>query len=613
MKNFFFTFAFFAFNIAVSQHLVKYNESSILRDTLKSYLSKVKIKNDNNIKDFILKNPQYTNASNIQFIEDSKPFFYGVDNANSVITLRANLLYSSSLQGFNASGLGFTVGIWDGDKIRSSHQEFGGRVLTFDNVGISTHATHVAGTILASGVNPTRKGFAYQASAQSYDFNNDFVEMDMFASNGFLVSNHSYGLVAGNLSNYVFGNYNTQARDLDLMLNAYPYYSVVKSAGNDRSTNSLNQVALKGGYDLLTGMSCSKNGLTVGAVESVLNYTSPDSVLMSSFSNYGPTDDGRIKPDIVAQGVNVYSCSSTSDTSYISLQGTSMSAPAITGLILLLQDVYNDFNPNNYLKSASIRGLICHSAREAGFLPGPDYEYGFGLADGFSAANIIKNNGVTSLLNEKNLINNDVFNLTFSIGQLQDVNATICWNDPAGLTNGSSMDNRTPRLVNNLDLKIIKDGVTYFPWKLDPNNPIEGATNNSDNNVDNIERVEIFNAQPGIYTIQVNHKGTLQGGSQDYTLIASSTNGITLNNSDFVVDNDFFVYPTPTKEEIRYSNIHNVLVSSISITDISGKQVLFLDQNAITNSINVSNLQSGVYFIKFVSEGKSIVKKFIKE
>jgi hypothetical protein len=59
-------------------------------------------------------------------------------------------------------------------------------------------------------------------------------------------------------------------------------------------------VAAKGGFDMLTGSSVSKNVLVVAAVNAVATYNGPSSVVMSSFSNYG-TDDGRIKPDISAK------------------------------------------------------------------------------------------------------------------------------------------------------------------------------------------------------------------------------------------------------------------------------------------------------------------------
>ena len=91
-------------------------------------------------------------------------------------------------------------------------------------------------------------------------------------------------------------------------------------------------------------MSNSKNGITSAAVEGVSNYTGPGDVVMSTFSNWGPTDDGRIKPDISSQGVDVSSTSNGSNTAYSNSNGTSMSAPAITGLLMLLQQHHNNIN-----------------------------------------------------------------------------------------------------------------------------------------------------------------------------------------------------------------------------------------------------------------------------
>lgn len=529
--------------------------------------------------------------------------------------MRANSMYPGGTLGLNVTGANMIVGVWDGGKVRDTHVEYAGRIIFGDGAStLSPHGTHVTGTIIAQGVSASRKGIAYQATAKTYEWTNDINEMIGFAAEGFLVSNHSYGNIAANLQTYYFGNYNTQSMEIDNVMNTYPYYQVVKSAGNDRSTNTLSQVQNKGGYDLLSGVSTAKNVLTIAAVEQVSSYSGPDSVVMSSFSNFGPTDDGRIKPDISAKGVDVSSTNSTSNTAYTDLSGTSMASPGITGLIALLQKHYNNLNADTYMKSATVRGLLCQSAREAGLNLGPDYEFGWGLADGYNAAQIITNKGITSILDERNLINSSSYTVSFSINSTQNINVAIAWTDPTGNANiANDEDNRTPRLKNNLDLKVLKDGVTYYPWKLDPDSPTSAATNNSDNDVDNIERVEIFNATPGNYTIQVTHKGSLQGGSQDYTLIASTTNGLTLNNSGFVADNNFFVYPSPADDTISFSNPNNYEVASISIADVSGKQVMYLAKNAISDTIDVSNLQAGVYFVTFTSDNFSTVKKFVKK
>ncbi|HPW98766.1 MAG TPA: S8/S53 family peptidase, partial [Flavobacterium sp.] len=376
---------------------------------------------------------------------------------------------------------------------------------------------------------------------------------------------------------------------------------------------TIEQVGNKGGYDLLTGKSNSKNAIVVAAVYEVDNYIDATSVEMSSFSNYGPTDDGRIKPDISAKGVGVSSCTSISNNSYDTYQGTSMATPAISGMILMLQKHYNNLNPSTFMRASTVRGLICHSAKEAGYEPGPDYEYGWGLADAEAAANIITNKNTSTILQENTLINNQVFTKLITLDTAQKLTATICWTDPTGSSNGAAEDNRTPRLRNNLDLKILKNGSVYYPWKLDVEEPYTGATNFADNDVDNIEKVEIENAQPGVYTIQVSHKATLTGGSQVFSLIANGSTGINLNTSNYDFDKNVFIYPNPTTNTLNYSINDAISIDSIRINDVSGKAINNFKADLNHNNIDVSNLSSGIYFVTFVSEQSSVTKKFVKQ
>src|SRR5690606_10391855 len=59
-----------------------------------------------------------------------------------------------------------------------------------------------------------------------------------------------------------------------------------------------------GGYDTLPPTAVAKNILTVGACYDIPGgYSSPDDVVIAPFSAFGPTDDGRIKPEIVAAGI----------------------------------------------------------------------------------------------------------------------------------------------------------------------------------------------------------------------------------------------------------------------------------------------------------------------
>src|SRR5690606_24718517 len=112
-------------------------------------------------------------------------------------------------------------------------------------------------------------------------------------------------------TNYGIGT----SRDLDLILNAAPYYISVWAAGNDRNLSPSQGGPLNnsfGGRDLLVNEGTAKNNIVVAAINGIQNYSSPSSVVMSNFSNWGPTDDFRVKPDISAKGVAVYSTSDSS-------------------------------------------------------------------------------------------------------------------------------------------------------------------------------------------------------------------------------------------------------------------------------------------------------------
>jgi serine protease AprX len=547
--------------------------------------------------------------------EDGTPIFFTIFNQGSSLSIGTNRMYPGGTLGISVTGQGMLAGVWDGGKIRDTHQEFSGNKIILGDLAtsLSSHGTHVTGTVIATGVSPIRKGIAYQAQAKTYDWNSDYDEMLAFGNEGYLVSNHSYGYNTTSLSTAKFGAYDVSSIEIDNVSNAFPFYQVVIAAGNDRNSTTLSQVNLKGGYDLLTGKCTSKNAIVVAGVEEVPSYVDSSSVIMSTFSNYGPTDDGRIKPDISAKGVDVSSCTSIGNSTYSSFNGTSMASPSIAGLVLMLQKHYNNLYPLTYMRASTVRGLICHSAKEAGLNPGPDYEFGWGLANAELAANIITNRNVSSVLEENTLNINETFTKQISISSVQKLSATICWTDPNGQTNVTGdIDNRTPRLKNNLDLKILKDDTIYYPWKLYVEDPTAPAINTEENDVDNVEKVEIPNAQPGVYTIQVTHKGTLTGGSQVFSLIANATNGLNLNTSDYEFDNSIFVYPNPATTILYYQVKNDITIDTVSVTDISGKQI-FKASNTIYNAIDISNLSSGVYFVTFTSESNSITKKFIKE
>jgi hypothetical protein len=525
------------------------------------------------------------------------------DNVISAATTNTNAVQPGGSLGLNLSGsssfLNGKLAIWDGGWVYSGHQEFAGKTITLKgNSSTIDHATHVAGTMLAKGVYPPAKGMAFNAATlTSYSFDNDVSDMSAEAS-GLLLSNHSYGDEAGwvfdDLYNrwewfglpgdsvdYTFGFYAERTQQWDQIAYNAPYYLIVESAGNARGStgpavgqdyygykSATNQtfvdkgarpanISSNDGYDCISTTGNAKNILTIGAINPLPNGPANSGSISSAyFSSWGPTDDGRVKPDLVANGVNVLSCGAGSSTSYITLSGTSQASPNVTGSLYLLQEYYAQKNGGKFMRAATLKGLACHTAFDAGN-PGPDYIYGWGLLNTKTAAQAITNNGTTSLINEK----------TLSQGQTQTYNvvasgngplvATISWTDPPGDTTATGVINdRTPKLINDLDIRVSDGTTTFLPWVLDPGHPSFSATK-GDNFRDNIEQVYIAGAVPGrSYTITVSHKGTLRSGSQDYSVIVTGIGGAAYCASG----------PLSTAD----SRINNVTLSNLNNTPPAG-------------------------------------------
>ncbi|NHM07916.1 S8 family serine peptidase [Flavobacterium sp. CYK-4] len=454
----------------------------------------------------------------IRLDEANNPIYFTTDNAGAAITTRANKLNSGGSLGLSLDGQNMTIGIWDGGKVRDTHNLLVGRVTFGDGANVlSAHATHVSGTMMGNATaNAAAKGMASEASLRAYDWDNDVYEVTNAAANGLLISNHSYGYDPDNVSLANWGRYDSDARAFDNVMFNAPYYQFVNSAGNSRN-GGYNQD--KQGYDLLAGKSVSKNAIIVAAVSQVNNYISPSSVSMSGFSSWGPTDDGRIKPDICGKGVNVRSSTSNSNNSYGTMSGTSMASPNVAGTLLLLQQHHKNVR-GGFMRAATLRGLAIHTADEAGTDNGPDYRFGWGLLNAERAANLITNEGSQAYIQENTLLQGKSY--SFDIQPLnpnQSIMATICWTDPAGQIISGAIDLATPNLVNDLDIRITKNNQTFYPWKLDPSD-VEAAATQADNKVDNVEKIDLPNAV-GNYTVTVSHKGNLTNTLQNYSLIIS--------------------------------------------------------------------------------------------
>jgi hypothetical protein len=488
--------------------------------------------------------------------KNGKPQYYKTfNNSDAAVSTRTNFLNSSSFYGYNLDGQNMTVHVWDGGLARPGHVEYDGtggnnRFTVGDTSNdLNFHGAHVTGTIINSGVDSSAKGMAPQANAFGYDWNSDLSEATNAASNGMLLSNHSYGYRSDLIDDSWFGNYIQDSKDWDELMYNAPYYLMVVAAGNDGNDSSSNGNPLNGNsqFDKLSGHATSKNNLVIAnGQDANISFTGElISVSRNSSSSEGPTDDFRIKPDLMGNGTGLLSTVASSDVAYSVLTGTSMASPNVCGSLLLLQQYYNQEN-GDFMKSSTLKGLALHTADDVD-IAGPDATTGWGLMNSKFAAETITKNNKESLILEDQLLDGETFTTKIKSDGINPLVISISWTDKEGFYNSafSIPNNTAPKLINDLDIRITKDTDTYHPWKL---TGLDTNTNSigTDNNVDPYERVDITGAS-GIYTITISHKGTLVDGLQNFSLIATGldvapdfvNNGLTPDlNSTYTTDSN---------------------------------------------------------------------------
>ena len=304
------------------------------------------------------------------FVE-GQPVWTMSDSLTQAVSIATADVWPGGAAGFSLTGTDSTIGVWEAGGIpRLTHQEFQSRVSVADGTtNVDSHATAVASVLNAAGLytieypagvtNPqAAKGMLYAAPAVANNKDNDYSEMaSEAATNSLRVSNHSYSDQSGwrwigvwgwfgdtNVSQTVdwkFGAYTSEPYSIDTTVYTAATYLPIWTPGNSGGegppaqptnhyyfppgsqtgylvtgvTRSIDGDA--GGYDSIHPQGCAKNVLTVGNVSNlVAGYTGPASVRVGPFSPFGPTDDGRLKPDIVAPGTDIIMADSPSDAAF---------------------------------------------------------------------------------------------------------------------------------------------------------------------------------------------------------------------------------------------------------------------------------------------------------
>lgn len=330
----------------------------------------------------------------------------------------------------------------------------------------------------------------------------------------------------------------------------------------------------EGGFDSLDAPGTAKNVLTVAACEDVFHIVNGNELVFgfgpganavaADFSGAGPTDDGRIKPDLAAVGVQngalrtflgqtsggnpvgLLTPDGSGDDQYIGgWAGTSAATPAVTGgLALLLQrraQLYPGLTEADALLNSTLKAIAIDTVEDVG-AEGPDYRFGHGIFNALSAVRRLEEDeavGRGALIKEFSLDPTASVSWVVTSDGSVPLTVTAAWSDPPGpaVAEPAGPDPDNPMLVNNIDLAVeqLDTSEPFFPWVLDPDLDNEtaaaratAATRGADDR-NNVERVTIADPTAGRYRITITHSGGLDEpehpapSSQTVSVVAGGT------------------------------------------------------------------------------------------
>lgn len=406
---------------------------------------------------------------------------------------------------YDLDGSGVTVGQWETGHADTTHDDFGGRVTVGDlPASTSSHATHVCGTILGDGTesageggDPEQwRGVAPNTSLVTFRRNTlggvlDIATMQAEYTTALdtfdiALSNNSWG--TGHYHQGATYDAGTQLYDQVVRGSLGRPIAIVGSAGNQgpRKSGTL--------WGTVRIPNSAKNTIEVGNI-----FSDRDEISWSSST--GPTEDGRLKPDVVAPGdqaddspMNPWGTgdkirSTVPTDTYGEKSGTSMSTPAVSGVLALMlqqyrQTFYGDETVIEAPLPSTYKAILCHTATDlvddpkyhAGIdFVGPDYIYGYGRVDAQAAVDVVRDQRFVegAILSEGD---EDTYTFEVEAGE-PDLVVTLAWDDVAA-NPGDALANI---LKNDLDLLLVDPSGTTFhtPWELDPDNPETPAARNT--------------------------------------------------------------------------------------------------------------------------------------
>ena len=491
---------------------------------------------------------------------------------------RSNMLDSDFPTGRHYDGTGIRVMVRD-DGAVGPHIDFQGRLNQGTNYG-GGHGDAVTGMVGAAGnLDPTQRGAARGAEIFVRNYQSDFLDgiIDLYQNENVLLTNSSYSDGCNN-------GYNDNASTVDFQVFENPTLMHVFSAGNAGGSDC-NYGAGANWGNITGGHKIGKNVFTIGNVQ-------PDGTLENN-SSHGPATDGRIKPDLCANGVMT---TTTANNQYTTTNGTSFAAPAVMGVMAQLYQAHQELE-GDIPASALIKSILLNTATDIEN-EGPDFRSGWGIVNAHRAVRCLEDQRY--LEDEIVQGENNSHNMTLT-NDVRQLKVMLYWADAEGVPNVAKA------LVNDLDLNLTApNGEVHLPWVLDESpDPIMlnlPAVQGVDH-LNNMEQVVINNPVAGVYSFNVDGFELPFGSVKYYISYELITDEITLiypNGGEGLVPNEMVKIHW---EAFDQSN--NYLLEYSSDEGNTWNNIAIVDGGVRSYDWGIPNLATGLVRVRISNNGNS--------
>ena len=463
----------------------------------------------------------------------------------------------------------------DGDV--GPHIDFKGRLIELASPGTGTHGDMVAGIMTGAGnIDPSITGQAPAATLYVVDYVANYQDantLNVINNQGVLITNSSY-------SNGCNGGYTTITRTIDQQINNNKPLLHVFSAGNSNGQSCGYGAGTQWG-NITGGHKIGKNAMAAANLDA--------GAILQTSSSRGPASDGRIKPDIAANGAN--QLSTDPNNAYSPGGGTSAAAPSIAGVAAQLYHAYRTFNNGADPESSLIKAAMLNTAEDMGTV-GPDFSYGWGRVHGLRALELLEDQRYLKDTIGQGGLNTHTITVPANVAELRVM--TYWMEPPASVTAAKA-------LINDIDMTVTDPSTTiHQPYVLNhlPNATTLGnpAVPGKDS-MNNVEQVAIMNPAAGTYTVNISGY-TIPTGSHPYYVVY-----------EFIMDEVKIMYPLggegfvpSTTERIHWDAPGTSGTFQLSYSSDSGTT-----WNVIVSSVSGANRWYD-WFVPNIKSGKVLFK-----